>query len=350
MLDLIKILTSPLSLLFYIIVKLRNLLFDKRIFQIKSVSKTVISVGNLTVGGSGKTPAVIMIAQLIKQLGYKPAVLSRGYLRKSSGYKLVSDGEKIILPIQECGDEIFLTSHECRCATAVCEKRVEGAEKLIKEMNPDVIVLDDAYQHRWIKRNLNILIFDQRFLIKSPNIDQNLLPLGLMRETFSASKRADLIIINRKFSDKQVIASQISRYFKNKPLFNAFYKATSIVDLKTEKEYSLSDFRGQKSLVICGIAKPFSFLNILEKNQIDITNKILFSDHKHYNLKDIKLIRKTFYDTNCFSVLTTQKDAVKLSHFSKELDDIDIFYLKIELELEEQEEFNKIILQTLKNQ
>ena len=97
-------------------------------------------------------------------------------------------------------------------------------------------------------------------------------------------------------------------------------------------------------MVVCGIAQPFSFLHILEQNDINIDNKILFTDHRNYTNKDIQQIRKKFYDSNSFSVLTTQKDAVKLTNYSRELDDIDIYYLKIEMHIENEEEFEKFIL------
>ena len=105
----------------------------------------------------------------------------------------------------------------------------------------------------------------------------------------------------------------------------------------------MEDFQGQKSLVVCGIARPYSFLSILEQNNINIENKLIFTDHKDYSLKEVQKIRKKFYETNAYSVLTTQKDAVKLIYFSKELDDIDIYYLKIELKLDNPGEFEEVL-------
>ena len=165
-----------------------------------------------------------------------------------------------------------------------------------------------------------------------------------MREPFESLSRADIIIINRKFSDRADIPEKLINNFKNKIVFNGYYVATGIFDVKSHKEFSLEEFQGQKSLVVCGIARPYSFLNVLEKNKIDIKNKILFPDHKNYTLKEIQDIRKKFYDTNANSVLTTQKDAVKLFKFSKDLDDIDIYYLKIKLMLDNQDEFEKLLI------
>jgi tetraacyldisaccharide 4'-kinase len=347
LISLLKILLSPLAFIYGSVIGIRNFLFDKNIFRQKKVGAKVISVGNLTVGGSGKTPAVISLINLLKNEN-KIGVLSRGYGRKSSGYLLVRDDNKILQSVDSSGDEIYLVADECKIPAAVSEKRFEGATKFLKDVDLDIIILDDAYQHRWIHRDLNILIFDQRFLCKNNLMEKNLLPLGIMRERFSSVNRADLIIINRKFSSRQNIPSQLWKHLINKELFYSYYEARGIVDVKTQQVYPVSDFSGQDSLVVCGIAKPFSFIKALEDNNINTKNKVVFKDHKNYNIKEIELIRKKFYETNSHSVLTTQKDAVKLSNFSKELDDIDIFYLKIEMKFEDEQRLTNKINQIIK--
>lgn len=344
MLKIFRIILSPLVFLYAFIVKVRNFLFDKNIYKSKKVNAKVISVGNITVGGSGKTPMVLLIGEMLKKSNRKVAVLSRGYGRRSSGYILVSNGSKIFSTVEKSGDEIILVSNELKIPAAVCENRVKGAVSLIKDSDTDIIILDDAFQHRWIYRDLDIVLIDQRFLIKNDFIDQKLLPLGLMRESFNSLKRADAIVINRKFSEKNKIPDKFLEFFTNKNIFHGYYVAKGMFDVKSHKFFELNEFIGQKSLVVCGIAKPFSFLNILEKNGIDISNKLIYPDHANYTIAEIQEIRKSFYNTNSHSVLTTHKDAVKLTNFSKELDDIDIYYLKIELKIEEQQEFEKLIL------
>ncbi|OGU34912.1 MAG: tetraacyldisaccharide 4'-kinase, partial [Ignavibacteria bacterium GWB2_35_6b] len=240
--------------------------------------------------------------------------------------------------------ETFLVAEECKVPAAVAERRVDGASKFLNDVKLDIIVLDDAYQHRWIERDLNILIFDQRFMQKTESMDQKLLPLGIMREPFSAVDRADIIIINRKFNEKKEIPAKLKQYFEGKKIYTAYYETSGIHDVKNHQHYEVSDFKGQKSLVVCGIARPFSFLKVLENNGIDFTNKLLFADHKNYSHKEVETIRKKFYSTNAHSVLTTQKDAVKLTRYSKELDDIDIFYLKIDLIIEQKDEFENHLL------
>jgi len=343
LIKLLKIILSPLVLAYGLVIKIRNYFFDIGIFKQKKVPAKVISVGNLTVDGSGKTPTVIKIINLLKSQNKKVGVLSRGYRRKTNGYLLVSDGEKILQDASSAGDEIILVASECKVPAAVSEKRYEGCIKFLQDVQLDIIILDDAYQHRWIYRDANILIFDQRFLSRTNSFEQSLLPLGIMREQFEEIKRSDIVLINKKFAANQNIPTQLWKYFLKKEIFYGFYQACEIIDIKTHSSYMLSDFTGQKSLVVCGIANPYSFIQALSKNNINTDNKLIFRDHKDYEEKEIQVIRKKFYDTNSYSVLTTQKDAVKLSKYSKELDDIDIYYLKIDMRFDEEEKFlNKI--------
>lgn len=343
----LRFILIPLVPIFALIVKLRNILFDKDIFKTQSVDAKVISVGNINVGGSGKTPLVIFLTNMLKKEAKNPGVLSRGYRRKSKGYLLVSDGKKILTDVETCGDEIILTANECSVPSAVSEKRIDGAKKLISDQKVDTIVLDDAFQHRWINRDVNLLICEQRFLISPDFFDHYLLPAGLMRETFMAMKRADAVIINRKFSQQREIPNNIKRYFSDKHVFTSFYNARGFVDIKRKTEYKLSEFEGQKSLVVCGIANPYSFFTALKQTNVDTENYLIFRDHKYYTNKEIQRIRKMFYTTNSHSVVTTQKDAVKLSEYHNELDDIDIFYLKIDLEMDDVQSFKNFLMKKL---
>jgi tetraacyldisaccharide 4'-kinase len=339
-----RVLLSPLTFLYAVIINWRNGLFDHGIFRVTKVNAFIISVGNLTVGGSGKTPAVILIAKILKSYNKSVGILSRGYSRISRGYLFVSDGTKLKATVDESSDEMFFVSTETNFPTAVSERRVDGAKKLIKQSNAKILLLDDAFQHRWIHRDIDIVMIEQKFLNKVSSIEQKMLPLGSMREPFESLNRADVIIINRKFSDTTKIPEKLAHFFKGKTIFTGFYEATGIFDVKSANQFSVEEFRGQKSLVVCGIARPYSFLNVLEKNNIDIKNKMILPDHKKYSLNEIQTIRKKFYDCNANSVLTTQKDAVKLIKFSKDLDDIDIFYLKIELKIDNADSFAKLLL------
>lgn len=348
-LKLLKILLFPFVPLYAIIIYTRNLFFDKYVFKSTEVDAKVVSVGNITVGGSGKTPFVIYITNLLNGNGYKVGVLSRGYGRKSHGYKLVSKGNEVFCSVEECGDEIYQTVLECKVPAAVSENRVKGAIKLIEETSVNTIVLDDAFQHRWIARNADLVIIDQSFLNNFSVFTHNLLPTGDLREGFSSLKRADAVILNRKFQDKEEIKKGITKYLFDKPIFTAFYKAISFVDVMRKIEYSLDDFKGQDSLVVSGIANPASFLNVLNQVDVNTQNKLIFKDHKSYTFDDVQKIRSVFYKTNSHSVVTTEKDAVKLTRYKRELDDIDIFYLKINLCMDDEQSFKQYLINKLNN-
>lgn len=337
----------PLAPVYGFIIWIRNLFFDKNVFKAVKVKSKVISVGNLTVGGSGKTPMVIYLIELLKSLNKNPGVLSRGYGRSSIGYLLVSDGDKMLTTVDQSGDEIFHTATETKVPAAVCENRVQGAKRLIKATGVDSIVLDDAFQHRWIKRDADLLIIEQNFLNSNDIFVHNYLPAGIMREGFDSVKRADAVIINRKFSQREEIADIRKIYFSNKNVFTCYYKAIGFVDVARNIHYSMEDFNGQKGLIVSGIANTESFLKVLKQNGVEINNQMIFRDHKEYTLKEVQQIRKRFYTTNSHSVITTEKDAVKLTKFSREFDDIDIFYLKIKLYMDDEQSFKQFLLNKL---
>jgi tetraacyldisaccharide 4'-kinase len=343
----LKMILFPIIPVYALAVALRNWLFEIKILKEKRVDAVIISVGNLTIGGSGKTPLVNYLLDLLNKYGLKTGVLSRGYGRRSRGYKLVSDGEKILTTVDQCGDEIYQTVSECHVPGAVCENRVKGAEKFLSQTDVNIIVLDDAYQHRWIYRDLNILVCEQKFLLSHNFLVKNLFPTGNLREPFISVKRADVVIINRKFSIAEDIPANLRKYFEGKKIFKANYKAIGFVDIKRKVDHKIEEFKGQKSLVVSGIADPSSLINVLDQNGLNTENRMIFIDHKNYSNKEIQAIRKNFYNTNSHSVITTQKDAVKLVGFSKEFDDIDIFYLKIKMEMSDEELFNKFILDKL---
>lgn len=349
MLKILKIVLFPFVPVYGFIIYVRNQFFDKSVFKSSKVDAKVISVGNITVGGSGKTPLVIYVTNLLSKCGYKVGVLSRGYGRASHGYKLVSKGKEIFCSVEECGDEIYQTVLECKVPAAVSENRVKGAANLIEETSVNAIVLDDAFQHRWIARDLDLVIIDQSFINNYSTFTHNLLPTGDLREGFGSLKRADAIILNRKFLSKKEIAEEIKEYFDGKQIFTAFYKAIGFVDVMRKIEYSLDDFKGQDSLVISGIANPGSFLNVLQQSHVNTENKLIFRDHKSYTSNDVQKIRSEFYKTNSHSVVTTEKDAVKLTRYKREFDDIDIFYLKINLCMDDEESFKQYLINKLNN-
>jgi len=227
----------------------------------------------------------------------------------------------------------------------VCEDRVTGARRLIEDSGASVIILDDGFQHRWIHRDEDIVIFDQEFITAEDNYENRLLPAGNLREPYDALSRADIIVVNRKFSGHKDVPEKIKKYFNGKPVFYGYYRAVGFEDVKNGEFFEIKDFVGQKSLIINGIANPDSFFKALNPIGIDTTSRMIFLDHNNYNAEEVQRIRKEFYASNSSSVITTHKDAVKLNRFKRELDDIDIYFLRIEMEIENKKEFEELILQ-----
>jgi len=341
-----RFLLIPFVPLYKLVIILRNTLFSLGFFRIFGVNAKVISVGNLTVGGSGKTPMVVYLTQLLKQRGINVGVLSRGYGRKSKGYLLVSDGQNIKTNVSNSGDEMFLTALECQVPAAVCEDRVTGANRLINDTGVDAIVLDDAFQHRRIHRDIDIVMFDQSFFTEKTLSNSLMLPTGDLREGMSSVSRAHIVVINRKFSEFKNISHNLPT-LANQKVFNSYYSVTSFTDVKSGTRYASEDFKDQKVVLLSGIANPESFRQQVNSLGIVPVGELLFSDHNFYKPEQIQQIRKVFYATNASSVITTQKDAVKLREFLTELDDIDLFSLNITMEFDEKEAFEKLIFSKL---
>ncbi|HLG36009.1 MAG TPA: tetraacyldisaccharide 4'-kinase [Bacteroidia bacterium] len=305
----------PFSLLYGVVIIVRNILYDLRILKSKRFSVPVISIGNLTAGGSGKTPMTEHIIRLLSPQ-YRVATLSRGYGRKTSGFVLVSATTNASL----IGDEPMLYHTKYKEVTvATSESRREGIEKLISlEKKPQVILLDDAYQHRSVKPGLNIL------LIEYETIFQNkfLLPAGNFREPFGAKSRADVIIVTKcppSIDDNRRIKAQK----KIKPSFHQQVWFSYLVydELKPFASYWKKEIlsapetfgKNTRVLLLTGIANPLP-LKIHVTRSYTLVRLLRYADHYDFTETDIKRMRKIF--SNIVGeekiILTTEKDAMRL--------------------------------------
>jgi len=329
----LRFLLFPLSVIYNGITTIRNLFFDWGFFKQTSFKIPVITVGNLSVGGTGKTP---QIEYLIRLLGdsFKIAVLSRGYKRKTQDFVLLNDTHTAV----DVGDEPLQYFNKFKnIDVAVDVNRVAGISRLIADVSPEVVLLDDAYQHRKVKASLSILLtkYDDLF------IDDFLLPTGNLRESRSGAKRTDLILITKcpkNLTDlsKKRIVTKLKKYQKK-----VFF--TSITyDKKTsgDKNIFTKDLKNYQVLLITGIANPSSLLSFLQENKVNFKH-CQFSDHHHFTDTEIEKIKREFA---CLSsskkiILTTEKDYVRLKNSIKELS-----YLGIQTSfLSRQEEFNLIL-------
>ena len=310
-----NIILAPLSWIYGSITATRNWLYDKGILPSTSFNTPIISVGNLAVGGTGKTPHVEFLLNLLKS-NKKVAILSRGYKRKTKGFLLANEKANS----DTIGDEPFqIFSKNPKVIVAVDEKRVHGVKKL-NELHPeiDVIVLDDAYQHRQITSGLSILLTDYSNLYTSDSH----LPGGNLRESKKGSKRADIIIITKCPEKLSAIEMRIiEKEFSIKPhqsLFFSSYKYDEIdpvfPDMVSDK-ISLSKIKKTKAgiLLVAGIVSPQPIIEQLNKYTNTIET-LFFKDHHAFQRQDILAIQKKFdkIENQEKIIMVTEKDAARI--------------------------------------
>jgi len=310
--NLLKPLLYPLSLIYGVIVWLRNKLYDAGIISSVGFSVPVISVGNLSTGGTGKTPHIEYLIRLL-QYEYKIATMSRGYKRRTQGFRLASAGTDASL----IGDEPmqFFTKFP-EILVSVCEDRMTGIPRLLGERpDIDVILLDDAYQHRSVKPGLNILITDYN----KPFFKDYILPFGSLREARKAYQRADIIIVSKcpeRIDDQQ--KATIRSSIKPLPHQLVFFTGISYsqpYDFFTGKPVSLS--KDMHAVLVSGIAKPEPLMARLEK-ETGAVHLLRYPDHHYFTSANLEEIRQTFtgWDVANKIIATTEKDATRLAIYS----------------------------------
>ena len=350
--DLIKISRwlLPLSWLYGFIVSLRNELFNLGILKERTFKIPIISVGNITVGGSGKTPHVEYLIRLLHN-DVKVGVLSRGYKRKSHGYILANDSSTM----RDLGDEPFQMKQKfSNIYVAVDKNRCNGIEHLTqdqKSSDVDVILLDDAFQHRYVKPGLNILLVDYHRLI----IYDRLLPAGRLREHLSGKQRADIVIITKCPKDLKPmefrILTKAMDLFPYQKLFFSTIDYDVPYALFSDATTSLSK---QNILLLTGIASPEQMENDM-KNKCSSVTSLAFDDHHLFTLKDAQRINDTFAALPSPKIiLTTEKDSTRLYHLeglsTEARDALFVLPIKIKFLLNQGEYFNnKIINYVRKN-
>ena len=335
-------LLSILSIIFDYIIRLKNIVFDYEILKSNSYSIPIICVGNLSLGGTGKTPHVILLIEILKK-DYHVAVLSRGYKRKSRGFKYVKSHDKA----RDTGDEPLLIKQLYNNITVAVEKnRNKGVKKIITDFpETDVIILDDGFQHRKIKAGLNILLTS----FWNPFFKDKLFPLGKLRENKNGKNRADIVVItkcpnNINSNYKRELITQLS-LLKNQKAYTSNINYKKIFSLNRENE--LNNLSLYSITLVTGIAETNSIIKYLKNN---IYTHIKFGDHHNYDLNDIKKIISIYnQDSNSKKIiLTTKKDAVKLNEFKNEFKSINIYVINIEVKIDNNKQFTKQILNYVK--
>jgi tetraacyldisaccharide 4'-kinase len=305
----------PFSVLYGLITSIRNFLFDKGILKSYSFDLPIIAVGNLSVGGTGKTPQIEYLIRLLSP-NYKIATLSRGYKRKSEGFVLADENSDAAI----LGDEPFQFYKKFpNIQVAVDADRRNGIEQLLKISQPDIVLLDDAFQHRKVKAGLYVLLTAYGDLYS----DDLILPAGNLRESRNGAERAKIIVVTKcppdlSAKEQDRIQKKLKIDSDQKLCFTSI--AYDEFVFSEEKQLSVSEIKPVDKLLLAGIAKPEPFFAYLQsENDVILT----FPDHHHFTEKDIAEIKNKAQDKK---IITTEKDFVRLKG---RLPDSQLFYLPI---------------------
>lgn len=277
---------------------LRRKLYEKNILKVKKLPFPVISIGNLSVGGTGKTPITIWLAKYLQSIGLNPVVLSRGYKRKSKGTLIVSDGKDIFLNWKESGDEPYLIAKK-GVPVVISSSRYEAGIEAVKKLKPDIFILDDGFQHFQLYRDLNILVVD----LSRPFWEDRPLPFGRLREPKGFYKYADLFLIT-KWKGKERELNKLKMF--NKPYFFTDEITDRLTDFKND--YQLEILKNKNVVVFSGLGNNEYFFKTVEKlsKEYSFSIKKFISLPDHFDYQGFKINEKAdFY-------ITTEKDLIKI--------------------------------------
>ncbi|HEY0299547.1 MAG TPA: tetraacyldisaccharide 4'-kinase [Arachidicoccus sp.] len=337
----LRILSFPVSIIYGCIIHIRNILFDKKCLPSTSFRTAIICVGNVSVGGTGKTPMVEYLIKLLQQSNYSTATISRGYKRKTKGFLIANEKTTAT----QIGDEpMQLHSKFPEVNVCVGEDRVSAVEQFLKlKSETHTIILDDAFQHRKIIAGLNILLTDYNHLFYKDYF----LPTGNLRDQRSSSKRAQIIIVTKCPSDlpkdkKEIIGDQLNRLNHNMFFFTSIRYANPY-HISTSAEIILHD--DTHYILVHGIANADSLRHHIASFDKNF-EEIKFEDHHKFDQNDIQKIKATYHKQASKTVIiTTEKDAVKLKHFNSELSTLPLYVLPIEISFlfDEKKKFDEAV-------
>ena len=340
----------PFSWIYAKIIGARNLLYDRGVFDSFDLGAKTISIGNITAGGTGKTPLVAYVAEVLAGRGMRVCILTRGYGRKNAKTRvLVSDGEKILAGPPEAGDEPFELALKLlgKAIVIADADRAAAAEWAKRKFDVTAFVLDDGFQHRKVKRDVDIVCIDAT----DPFGGGKMLPSGRLREPVENLKRADIVVITRANLVTEIsdLRSRISDLNAGAAIFEAKNEIVSVVSLeefhaktrRTQSEETLSDsdvksLKGTAAFAFCGVGNPESFFKQLQLENFLIKASDAFRDHHIYTQQDIDKITKQARASGSQVLLTTAKDAVKLRGLQFE---IPCFVAEIKLVIDDAQAF-----------
>ncbi|NNK86173.1 MAG: tetraacyldisaccharide 4'-kinase [Desulfobacterales bacterium] len=315
------------SIIYYGLAEFKAEVYKRGIIKSKRLPCKVISIGNITAGGTGKTPMTLYVAGLMQRLGYEVVVISRGYkgeLEKTGG--IISNGKTVLMGPKKAGDEPFMLAGRLKnIPLIVGQNRFEAGMQAVKKFNPDVIVLDDGFQHLKLKRDVDLVLLDSN----KPIGNLHLLPRGILREPLSALLRADAFIMTRsdRASDEEAkkSLSGLKEFMHSKPVFKTSHqpyvyivkKEKNIPFASISKKSFLYDFdflQDSRVLAFAGIARNDDFRHTVENFKCDIADFIGFEDHHQYSDNDLRRMFRLAEKTNVEFLITTEKDYARIAN------------------------------------
>ncbi len=323
----------PFAWLYSFFIWLRNAAFDSGVLKTTNVGVPVVSIGNLTVGGTGKTPLVEYLVRELLAGGCKVAVVSRGYKRKSTGVVVVSDGKKILASAKQGGDEpVQIAEKFPEAIVVVGEKRVDAARRAVS-LGASLILADDCFQHRYLHRDVDIVVIDST----SDITRDAMLPAGRLREPLRGLRRANVVAFS-KYDESSLpgLESKLRPYFTGS--FVRFrYKLASVKRATDDVTVSFEVVKGMKLVAFSGIGNHNAFVHDLQKNGFAPISDMRFPDHHTYSEGDLSTLAAFSKALAADGCITTEKDVVRLrSDKAKAIvlfDETPVFYLRIELEV-----------------
>lgn len=328
------------SPLYSLIMGLRAFLYRRGLFTVTRVELPVISVGNLTMGGTGKTPMVIYLARLLAS--WRPAVVSRGYGGRSPRpVNLVSDGSRVLLSAVEAGDEPVLLANSLPGVPVVTSRvRALGAEAVARQRLAGLLILDDGFQHLALHRDLNLVLFSCQRSLPAEWV----FPGGMLREPRSALQRADCFVLNRggeARSKATALRAWLQRNYPATPAYEGRYEPVALVGQGGEGERSLDALAGVPLFAFCGLANPDSFRRTVDSGFM-VKGWQAFADHHPFTQAELDRLVQQAVAHGCAGLITTEKDFVKIKGVTA---DLPIWALRVELRMEEG--FDRFVLSRL---
>ena len=303
-------LIAPGAFLYSGLVGIRNALYDAGILKPRSLPCPVIAIGNLTVGGTGKTPIAAWVAGSLRDTGRRVAVLSRGYGRRGGGTRLVSDGRQILLEADRAGDEPYLIARDTPGVVVAVGADRAAAASLVRAATgaPDLIVLDDGFQHRRLRRDLDIVLVDG----VDPWGNGRMLPRGPLREPVKSLERADAIVVTRSTGTMPPeLAAALDRYNPRARVMHCRLESDGFLRVEGDP-VDPAALRGFATFVFSGIARPERFEDDVRRLGLRIVGTRRFADHHRYRAADLREIEAAARTAGAGSLTTTEKDLVRI--------------------------------------